>query len=656
MIKKVLFHALIVLIISIVSSAGAFAETITTTSPNGKTTVSLSVGEKIAYSVVYNGKRVLEGSKLGLTFRDAKPFGTAKIITSETSSIDKTWSQVCGKQTQYIDKCTETTVYVEEKEEPCRKLTYVFRVYDEGVAFRYLIPKDSGFADKDGVFCVESEETEFAFGKDYDIWATFYSKFNNSQEEEFTKTKLSSIKPDSIVGSPLVVKGDGFYAALTEADLLNWAGAQFGSAGVNSSTVRVRLTPRADKQGAVIRQEGAASPWRVVFCGETAVDLVNNSDIIMNVASPNVLGDVSWVKSGNSSWNWWAPKDGYPTDKVIKGLIDFAAEMHWQYTLIDAGWLDAKKADGGNHELAYTKDLNLPEIVKYAESKNVRICVWFHHNVLKKLGERKALKQVADWGVVGVKIDFMDSQEQETVKWIEDVCKIAAEYKLLVDYHGMYKPTGMERTYPNQITREGVRGNEYNRWSKQTSTHMATLPFTRCMLGPADYTPGGFQNEHSETFKSLNSYKDKSEDCHVVGTRAHELALCMLYDSPLRCICDLPRNYSGQEGLAFLQDLPATWDKTIALEGEVGEFYVAARKANDCWYVSGITNEKERSFSISLNFLDDGEYEGTIYADSEQTDGDAKIIAVSKRTFRKGDVFDVTAVRDGGWNVVLKKK
>ncbi|MBP5620657.1 MAG: glycoside hydrolase family 97 catalytic domain-containing protein, partial [Thermoguttaceae bacterium] len=357
------------------------------------------------------------------------------------------------------------------------------------------------------------------------------------------------------------------------------------------------------------------------------------------------------VKSGNSSWNWWAPQDGYPTDKVMKGLVDLAADMGWEYTLVDAGWQDKKKQG-----VAYTKDLNIPELVKYAADKNVRVLVWFHYTSLVDAGEREALKQVADWGVAGVKIDFMDSHTQEMVQWLEETCKIAAEYKLLVDYHGMYKPTGMERTYPNQITREGVRGNEYNRWSKNTATHMATLPFTRCMLGPADYTPGGFLNEHSDTFKSLNAYKDKSIDCHVVGTRSHELALCMIYDSPLRCLSDLPRNYRNQPGLDYLRNLPTVWNETIALDGRIGEFYVVARRSNDDWFVSGITNEKARDFSVKLDFLADGDYEGVVYADVPESDKDATQISITAKTFHKGDVLNTKAVRDGGWNVVLKKK
>ena len=626
------------------------AQTIQTVSPNGKTVVTLNVGDVATYSATFDGATVLVPSKLGMTFNDAEPLGAMKVVDSQTKAIDEKWEQPLGKRSEYVDRCAETTVQLQETGSSARKLALVVRAYDDGFAFRYVVPKESGFGDEKDEFRVESEETEFVFESDYDVWATSYTKFNTSQEEEFPKTKLSAIASDAFIGMPLVVKGNGFYAALTESDLLNWSGAQFTGSSDATPSVKIRLAPRADGRGCVVRQGGAASPWRVVLLGKSPVELVNNSGIVLNTATPCAI-DASWVKPGNSSWNWWAPQDGYPTDKVMKGLVDLAAEMGWEYTLVDAGWKDKQK-----EVVAYTKDLNVPELVEYAKKKNVRILLWFHYKNLVDAGVSAALKQVADWGVAGVKIDFMDSHTQEMVQWLEETCKIAAEYQLLVDYHGMYKPTGMERTYPNQITREGVRGNEYNRWSKNSATHMATLPFTRCMLGPADYTPGGFLNEHSETFKSLNAYKDRSVDCHVVGTRAHELALCMIYDSPLRCLSDLPRNYQNQPGLEYLRNLPPVWDETIALDGQIGEFYVVARRSGDDWYVSGITNEEARSFSTKLDFLGDGEYDAVLYADAPESDQDAMKISISTKTFRKGETFNVDAVREGGWNVVLKKK
>ncbi len=632
-----------------------FAETLKIVSPQKKTVATVDVDKEITYTLTFDGAKVLESSKLGMTFKGVDTLTDLKVVDVKTKSIDETWAQPLGKQAQYHDQCTETTIALQDT--ASHKLSVIFRAYDDGFAFRYLVPESSGLTDANDEFCVESEETEFAFGADCDAWATVYKQYNTSQEEEFNKCKLSDIKPDSFIGMPLIVKGQDFIAALTESDLLDWSGAQFAASANTPNAIKIRLTPRKDGRGAVVRKDAATSPWRVILLGKRPVDLVNNSGVILNTATPCLLEDASWVQPGNCSWNWWAPKGGVLNNETIDGLTDLSADMCWQYTLVDAGWSQTKKyGEDGNAALTYRPTMNIPASVEYAKQKGVRIIVWFHHTDLNAIGIRRALKQCADWGVAGVKIDFMDSHDQEMVQWIEEVLKVAAEYKILVDYHGMYKPTGLERTYPHQITREGVRGNEYNRWDRETAKHTVTLPYTRCMLGPADYTPGGFRNVHGNEFKSLNAYEAQSETCRVIGTRAHELALCMLYDSPLRCLCDLPQNYVGQPGLDYLRNLPSVWDETIALDGEIGEYYVAARRSNDTWYVSGITNEEARTFSLKLDFLADGEYEGTLYADAPESDADATKIAISTKNYQKDSTLEIAAVREGGWNLVLIKK
>ncbi len=637
----------------------ARAETTTISSPSDAVKLNVDVDGVVGYSLEYNGAKVLETSRLGLIFRDARPFDSLKLIDKTIRQIDKTWDQPLGKRSKYVDRCVEATFMFQEENESARKIGVKFRVYDEGLAFRYVLPEDSGLTDESGEFCVESESTEFAFSKDYDAWASFYRTYNTSQEEIFQHKKLSDVKPDSFVGIPLILCADSFAVALTEADLLDWSGAQFATAQDNPTTVAVRLTPRKDGRGAVVRKTPAASPWRVVILGKNPIDLINNSTIVQNLATPCLLEDVSWIEPGNASWDWWAPKSTrVMSNEAFYKFIDFSASMGWKYTLIDAGW--SRRTNYGydvNDATVFADNVDIPKCVEYAKEKGVKLLVWFHWTDLDKAGVRETLKRVAEWGVAGVKIDFMDSHAQEMVEWTTETCKIAAEYKLLVDYHGMYKPTGMERTYPNQITREGVRGNEYNRWSKQTATHTVTLPFTRCMLGPADYTPGGFRNEHSDSFKSLDKFEDKTETCRVVGTRARELALCMIYDSPLRCLCDLPQFYVDQPGVEYLRDLPSVWDETTALDGKIGEFITLARRSGDRWFVSGITNEEARNVGVCFDFLDENvEYDATIYADAPESETDACAVKIEQKTLQKGDVETFELVRDGGFNLVLTPK
>lgn len=638
------------------------AETRTLESPEKRVKIELEIGDALSYRLTFDGARVLETSRLGTTFGEKSaadaaplPFGAAKIVGESTRQIAETWAYPFGNQAQYVDRCAETTLELEEIAAPNRRLNVVFRAYDDGIAFRYVVPNPNG-----ATLRVFSDDSEFAFGENLDVWASFYKTFNTSQEEIFHPRKLADVKPDSFVGTPLIVRSPNFVAALAESDLLDWSGAQFATSETSATTVKVRLTPRDDKDACVkTNAKSAAYPWRVVLLGKKPVDIINNSGIILNCATPCELDDASWVEPGNSSWDWWAPKSSRKvTNERLRDFIDFSAEMGWRYATVDAGW--SKRTNygyGENDATVFADGIDIPKLVEYADSKNVRLFLWFHCDDLKKAGVEKTFKKCADWGVAGLKIDFMDSHSQEMVQWTTETCRIAAKYRLLINYHGMHKPTGMTRTLPNQINREGVRGNEYNRWSKQTATHVATLPFTRCAIGPADYTPGGFLNEHSETFVCLDQIKDENATCRVVGTRARELALCQIFDSPLRTLCDLPENYRGQPGLEFLRALPAVWDETTALDGEIGEFVVVARRSGDDWYVSAITNEKARETTLAFDFLADGaEYEATIYADAPESDADANAISISTKTVKKGDVETLKLARDGGWNVVLKKK
>ncbi len=621
------------------------AESRTVESPTKVVKVDVKIDDFASYKLTFDGAKVLGESRLGIGF------GASRLIGESSRNVDETWTCAVGKRSVYVDRCVETTFELQEVAEAKRKWNVVLRAYDDGVAIRYVVPKQDGLDE----LTLDVDETEFAFGANLDCWATYYPKYNTSQEEFFLRKKLSDVKPDSFVGMPLVVKGEGFIAALTEADLLDWAGAQFASSPQTPTTIKLRLTPRDDKRGAVVCRPEVKSPWRVVLLGKKPVDLINNSGIVENVATPCNF-DASWVEPGNSAWDWWAPKNGREISNAkIKEFIDFAASMGWEYFTLDAGW--ERKPGEWSDDLSqvFRDGVDVPACVEYGKSKGVRLFLWYHVDPLKKAGVRKTLERCAKWGVAGLKIDFMDSHSQETVQWLTETCRIAAENRLLVNYHGMYKPTGMTRTFPNQITREGVRGNEYNRWSALTSEHLATLPFTRCMLGPADFTPGGFLNEHPETFKKVDALPDGST-CHTVGTRARELALCMIYDSPLRTLCDLPSVYAGKPGLEFLRELPTVWDDTTALDGEIGEFVAVARRSGEVFYLSALTNDKARSLDVRLDFLeDDAEYEATIYADASETDSDANAISITTQTFKKGDLATLKMARDGGWNAIFRK-
>lgn len=656
---------LLLLLASVLLPAAAFAAGTTTkvVSPTGSVVVTINIDDASApgYCVEYRGTEVIGASALGLVFHDAADMTRLNLLGVSSRQIDETTTEPVGRKSTYRNYCTETTLETASASDPAARMNIVVRAYDDGFALRYAVPEGSSLADASGEFRVDAEGTGFAFKGDYDVLAAFQNGINGDQQGQYERKKLSDIKASSFVLKPLVVTTEEYCVALVESDLLDWAGSLFAASEKDPTTVVLRLAPRDDKRGCVIRKAPACSPWRAAIFGKTPVDLINNADIVYNCATP-AKTEASWVKPGNSTWDWWAPKGSRViSDAKLREFIDFSAENGIRYTLVDAGWYKvpgaAQKATWDwSKGLEPNPSLNVPECVKYGKEKGVDVLLWMDWPHIVHTNLRETFKTVADWGVAGVKIDHMNSHSQEMVKALTDAVELAAEYKLLVNFHGMYVPTGLERTYPHQITREGIRGNEYFRGRALPVSHAITLAFTRMLPGPADYTPGGFRNEHLETYKTLKELDELNASCRVVGTRAHELALCMIYESPLRCYCDLPAVYKDQPGLDYLAILPCVWDDTVALAGAPEEYLVMARRSGTSWFVSAITNEEARETTTPLDFLDDdAEYEATFYVDAPESDTDACALAKETRKLRRGDAVTFKMVREGGANLVLKR-
>jgi hypothetical protein len=382
------------------------------------------------------------------------------------------------------------------------------------------------------------------------------------------------------------------------------------------------------------------SPWRVFILGRKPVDLVN-SQIVLNLNEPSKIKDTSWIKPGVSSWNWLSCGDRMDT-ALLKSFIDLSAHMGWEYTLIDDGWYKGwnctEPIDG----------LNIPELVSYAAEKNVKVWVWVHWHALNQRME-EAFKLYQQWGVVGIKTDFMSRDDQWMVNWYEDVLKTAARYKIMVNFHGSYKPTGIRRTWPNLMTREAVYGEEQNLGSRLNDpVHKATLPFTRMLAGPMDYTPGSMLNETRETWTAGRPVK-------TLGTRAQEFAICVIYDSPVLSTADKPENYYGQDGLEFLKNLPASWDDTQVLDGKIGEFIVSARRQGNRWYAAAITDWNARSVDVPLTFLGRGRYTVTLYEDGPNANTNARDIRTRRLTVTSKDTLSVNLAPGGGFAAVIEK-
>ncbi len=649
----------------------------TVTSPDGsiKVTVQIKeklepypIGERLYYSVEKNGVPILLDSPFRLDFEGMPSIAkNLEITDSKISSFNETWKPVVGTQAQIVNHYNELALTLKETNEPFRTLTFFVRAFDDGVAFRYGLPEQEGFAE----FRLSKEWSEFFFPGNPDAWIGNYPTFREHQETEFFPKKLSEAKPGDIIGCPLLLQLPNAWVALTEANLKDWAGIYFTRHNVAPNAVVSLLSPRIDQpQVAVISKTPRVSPWRVVMIGDKPGDLIE-SNIIVNLADALAIDDPSWIQPGISAWDRWWPGSYAPdfegdmgvNNASMKYFIDLAAEMGWEYQLVDWEWygppFDPTKPFGsaGNPAADLTQsipEIDIPDLVQYAKKRGVKILVWLDwENADRQMD--KAFPLYEKWGVAGVKVDFMARDDQEMVNFYHRLVKKAAEHHLTVDFHGAYKPTGLRRAYPNLLTREGVLGNEYQKWSVRiTPTHNCTLPFTRMLCGPMDYTPGGFRNKTPETFRIVGGDEPGP---FVMNTRAQELAKFVVFESPLTVACDSPYNYRiSPQGTEFLKAVPTTWDATRVLDGFPGQFIIIARQSGQDWYLGAMTNEQPRTFNLNLDFLSQGTYTAKIYADAAEAADYPDRLNIYEKTVTNRDSLELDLAGSGGVAVEFSKQ
>ncbi len=604
---------------------GTDADAVRVLSPNGQIEFTLSSAAvasapaALHYSVKFHGKPLIEDSALGLDIQGEPALGAGlKKTASKASSADDSYTIPVGKTSTVRDHYNSARIDFEEQSAPGRKLSIEVRVFDDGAAFRYIVPG----ASSGKTMRIAHELTEFQYSKDATLYPLVLDGFQSSYEDDYQMRTVSSLHPEWLVGLPLLgeVPGSG-WVAITEANIGTYAGMYLRS-GKGRYTLKAELSPRVDMPGvAVETTTPIETPWRVLMIGDEPGRLVE-SNIILNLNPPSKIADTSWIKPGKSAWDWWSGqivegatfKPGMNTE-TMKHYIDFASESGFPYMLIDAGWAAAPgtKADDYAQVVDLTKvnpDIDMTELIRYGKQKNVRIWLWAHWASVDKYMEQ-AFPAFEKWGIAGVKIDFMNRDDQWMTEWYRRVVELAAANHLMLDYHGAYKPDGMRRTYPNLMTREGVMGKEYSKWSARvTPVHNTTLPFTRMLAGPMDYTPGAFGNSTRENFIPRN------ERPMALGTRAHELALYVVIESPLEMVSDYPAHYKGQKAFDFIKQVPTTWDEIRVLNGRPMQNISVARRSGKDWYIGSITNWSERDVSLPLDFLGAGKYTAEIYADA----------------------------------------
>lgn len=599
-------------------------------SPDGNLQTVISIDKAITYSIFHDGDEMLAPSALAMNLNDGTSFGVnPKLIGSFSKTVNGTIDAVVYKKKQIVENYNELTLRFKGD------YRIVFRAYNDGVAYRFV-------SDKKKDFIVESELAEYNFSDDAKAFIayvddrggvkdTFEKQFYNSFENRYEHIPLSDWNQKLLAFSPLVVeRANGKKVCIIEADLLDYPGMFLHNQKGENGLIGVFAPyPKVTKQGGhnmlqdevqehesyIAKSTGKnVFPWRAVVVSVNDYELANN-DMVYKLATPSQIADPSWIKPGKVAWEWWNAwnlknVDFYTgvNNETYKYYIDFASRYGIEYVILDEGWAVNLEAD----LYQVVPEIDLEELISYAKSRNVDLILWAGYYAFNKDIEG-ICKHYSEMGIKGFKIDFMDRDDQLMVDFHHRTAEIAAKYKMLVDFHGTYKPTGLHRAYPNVINYEGVHGLEQMKWSEPTVdqvTYDVTMPFIRMLAGPIDYTQGAMRNATKENYYPVNS------EAMSQGTRCRQLAEYVIFESPLNMLCDSPSNYMAEdECTRFIASVPTVWDETVALNGEISKYVSIARKKGNDWYVGSLTNWDERDLVLDLSFLGEGTYEAEIFKD-----------------------------------------
>ena len=630
---------------------------ITVGSPDGKTEVQVRLRDKIYYSVIYKNKRVVVFSPVSMTLGDGIFIGKKPVLQKEnrnsvTNSIETVW----GNHSVIEDNYNELSLDMKDN------YSIIFRVYNDGVAYRFV----TRFK---GEIKVYDEEATFVFSDNHKVLFPVTGDLQSSFEKPYELINILDINETNFAYTPILVHAnDGIKVAVAEADLFDYPGMYIERKGTNNRTElsgKFAAYPAKTKQGGwgdfnmrvieradyIAKTSGTRSfPWRILVISDDDRSFASN-DMVYKLARPLAI-DPSWIKPGKVAWEWWNHWNLEGVDfetgvnnQTYEYYIDFASENGLEYVIMDEGW-------SYQFDLTLQKpNVDVPYLVQYAKERNVKIilwCVWFVLDNQLQV----ALDQFEKWGVAGIKVDFIDRDDQLAVNFYERVAREAAKRKLLVDYHGCMKPTGLSRMYPNVINYEGVIGNEYNKFSNTaTPEHNVNIVFTRMLAGPMDYTPGAMLNS------TKGNHFTNNMNPMSFGTRCHQLGMYVVYEAPLQMLCDAPTRYTKYPDiLKFLSEVPVTWDETRVLEAEISEYVVIARRKGDTWYIGGLTNWTSRQLTLSLDFLGNDTFEATIFEDSINADKLPEDYKTTTKTLTSDGVLPVKMAQGGGFAVVLKKK
>ena len=644
--KRILLTTLALLQLSWLAAAAMAQSGHTLRSPNRRIEVQVRGGDRLRYSVFVNGKAVLLDSTLSLKIGQQTLGLDPKIKAARERAVDQEIDVPVPRKSARLHEA-----YNELRLEIEGDFAVVFRAYNEGVAYRW----ETSLPERE--VKVYDEEISLNFAGDYNVYYPREESFFSHNERKFLYLPLKDIARTSIASLPVVVDANGTKLAIADSDVEDYPGLWLrGNGNNNLSGIfppyplkeeltgdrNFKVTQSADY--IAVTRGKRSYPWRIVGIAEKDGDLIANQ-LVYLLAGPSQVPDTSWIRPGKVAWDWWNANNIYGVDfkagintQTYKYYIDFASKYGIEYIILDEGWYKL-----GNL-LEVVPDINMEELTSYARQKKVGIILWVVWKTLDDQFE-PAFNQFEKWGIKGIKVDFMQRDDQKVMNYYHKVCREAAKRRMLVDFHGAIRPATMTRTWPNLLSTEGVLGLEQCKWSDICQPeHNVTLPFTRMFMGPMDYTPGAMINATKANFAHVFNQPMS------LGTRCHQMAMYVVYESALQMLADNPSNYLREpEVMEFLGPVPTVWNETRVLDAKLGDYVMVARRSGGEWYVGAMTDWTARELEIDFSFLPAGKFQMDIYQDGPNANKHASdyqkvVIRITRATKLK-----VKLAEGGGW-------
>lgn len=650
--KKVLY---LIFLISLLSFS---QKRINLISPDGNITFQFELKKDAPfYKVKFRNHLLIDSSPLGLIFKDTELQKNLKLGKPEFQEIDTTYNLVVGKTSEVRNHYKE--VILPLKNEEGKKVNIVIRAFNDGIGFRYEFPEQEWQS-----YQLTDEKTAFNISGNPTVYSMFWGTYDSPHEAEYHTLPFNKIPKDTLMDMPGMFDfSSKAYMSITEANLRDYASMYLKK---KDGFLETQLSPLPGQSDIKVKATlPHRTPWRVILIGDRVGSLIE-SNILTSLNEPSKIDDTSWIKPGKTSFHWWngdivpdtnfAPGINFKTNKYY---IDFCAENNIPYhAVIGYGGMAWYKSDasgystvGPNTDLTQpVPSLEMEKICEYAKEKGVSINVWLNWEALYPQLE-EAFDQFEKWGVKGMMVDFLNRDDQEMVNIMEEILESAARHKLYIQFHGSFKPTGLHRTYPNELTREGTFNYEQNKWRKTAITpeHDLNVVFTRMLAGASDYHLGGFRAVLPENFKTQYTRP------LMIGTRSHMMAMYVVLESYLNMVADYPEAYNGEPGFNFVSEVPTIWDETVVPEARLQSHVVIARRKDNNWYIGAINNSDKKSISFDFDFLKIGQsYKATIYRDDEKTDSEPNHITIEEKVFNKDDEFTFSMASGGGLAIKLE--